>query len=71
MFTIIKDSLIPVDESRLVWPWKMMDVGDCAIIDDPDAIKKAQAACHTYGHKNGKKFKSKKYGDVLKVWRTA
>jgi hypothetical protein len=71
MFTIIKDSLIPFDENRLKWPWVLMEVGDCAVIDDPALLKRAQNACHVYGGKTGKKFRSRKDGDVLKVWRIA
>jgi len=73
MYPIIKNDIAPFDESRLVWPWKLMDVGDCAIIDeeDPALLKKAQNACHVYGSKRGKKFKTKKEGEILKVWRIA
>lgn len=69
MFKIIKDRSIPVDKGRQEWPWVLMDVGDCAIIDDPSLLKKAQAACHVYGGKTGKKFRTKTEADHLKVWR--
>lgn len=66
---LVQDHLIPVDESRLKWPWTLMEVGDCAIIDDPEIIKKAQLSCHVYGRQRGWKFKTKTKEDGLYVWR--
>ena len=81
MFTILKnpmiphrlvqEHMIPIDESRLKWPWVLMDVGDCVIVDEPDLIKKAQTYCHVFGNKRGWRFKTKTKEDGLYVWRIA
>jgi hypothetical protein len=66
---IEKNIPIPALATRTVWPWKDMEIGDCARFEDRKTAAAAQARCHTYGAKNGLKFVSKTIDGVLHIWR--
>jgi hypothetical protein len=68
MFLIEKGVDIGVDQKRVSWPWKNMDVGDSVLFEGSFAHR-AQVNCHVYGRQSGKKFSSRKEGDGMRVWR--
>ena len=70
MFEIEKNVPAPSGD-RVSWPWKDMAVGDSVLFDDPDISLKAQVRCHAYGSVFGAKFKTRKEGDGIRVWRIA
>ena len=69
MFTI--KSGVPIPEPSVRFPFNQMDVGSSFDISSDALRQKAVPAAHTYGRKNGMKFRTKTTGGVTTIWRVA
>jgi hypothetical protein len=56
---------------RLKWPWAEMYVGDEFTFVDPQMGRLARTAAHVHGYQSGKKFKTQKTKDGIRIWRVA
>ena len=69
----IPEVKIKVNENKITYPYKLMEVGDCVELSADDVgyeeIFKARKYAHNYGSSSNKKFKTLKDGKILKVWR--
>lgn len=70
MFEIRNDIPIPTHKGKVnKWPFGKMNVGECAIFEDPVLGTRAKAYCHSFGGIKGWRFKSQAIDGKVYVWR--
>lgn len=65
---IERNVLIPETSSHK-YPFSSMSVGDSFLVENDGQFSKATNAAYMYGKRNGQKFRSKKCGEGVRIWR--
>lgn len=60
---------IPIPETRAKYPFKTMEVGESVLIADESVWARASNAAFMVGARGGKRFKTRKMSDGLRIWR--
>jgi len=71
-YKIEKDVEIPAGGGRNIYPFPVMEVGDCFLATDERGYNGVVAAAHSYGSKHGMRFRTSTdhISRTVRVWRS-
>lgn len=70
MFEIEKNVPMPKGRGRNKYNFHMMEVGDSFLVAPWLEADKARSAAYSWGKLHGKKFKSQRKDNSLRIWRS-